>query len=146
MAIEKTKHAFVDDNPYLVYSGEPESTLDNAGGGGGGGDDSPFLYVTVDEDFGSWSTDPTALTINESYETIVNALQAGKEVIFVVKHNTQGASWRYLAKINGYAPDFSTLFAIFNNQFASSDFATIHFYLIGLNKYNGATGQELRQN
>jgi replication initiation and membrane attachment protein DnaB len=35
MAVEKTKHAFVDDNPYLVYSGEPESTLDNAGGGGG---------------------------------------------------------------------------------------------------------------
>ena len=45
MAVEKTKHEFVDDNPYLVYSGEPESTLDNAGGGSG--DSAKVLLVTV---------------------------------------------------------------------------------------------------
>lgn len=47
MAVEKTKHQFVDDNPYLVYSGEPESTVDSAGGGGGGSNIDPF-YFEVD--------------------------------------------------------------------------------------------------
>lgn len=50
MAVEKTKHAFVDDNPYLVYSGEPDSTVDDAGGGsgGGGGNDGYFLITVTD--------------------------------------------------------------------------------------------------
>ena len=84
MVVEKTKHAFVDDNPYLVYSGEPESTLDNAGGGSDSGNGSPFLYVTVNEELSRWTQNGIDLTISESRETIANAMQSGKMVIFVV--------------------------------------------------------------
>ncbi len=80
MAIEKTKHTFVDDNPYLVYSGEPDS-----------GDDSPFLYVDVEEDILTWTQNRINLTLSESPETIVDAMRTGKMVIFILHHNSSGS-------------------------------------------------------
>jgi len=87
MAVEKTKHTFVDDNQYLVYSGEPESTLDNAGGGG----DSPFLYVDVEEDILTWTQNQINLTLSESPETVVDAMRTGKMVIFILHHDSSGS-------------------------------------------------------
>ena len=33
----ETKHEFIDDNPYITYTGKPETAYDGEGGGGGGG-------------------------------------------------------------------------------------------------------------
>ena len=87
MAVEKTKHEFVDDNPYLVYSGEPDATADNAGGG----DDSPFLYVDVKEDILTWTQNQINLTLSESPETVVDAMRTGKMVIFILHHSSSGS-------------------------------------------------------
>ena len=142
MAVEKTKHQFVDDNPYLVYSGEPESTVDSAGGGGG--DDSPFLYVTVSEDLSTWTESGIQLTIDVNKETIVNAIQAGKPVIFVVNLTDQRSVIRHLVKANIYVQDFSTVYASFYTPLTSSGTPAINFYLIVINNYV-AMGQKILQ-
>ena len=33
----ETKHEFIDDNPYITYTGKPDTAYDGEGGGGGGG-------------------------------------------------------------------------------------------------------------
>lgn len=38
-----TKHAFVDDNPYIAYTGEPETTVSGDGGGSVGGSAIPII-------------------------------------------------------------------------------------------------------
>lgn len=141
MTVEKTKHEFVDDNPYLVYSGEPESTLDNAGGGGGGGgNDSPFLYVTVSEDLSTWEPSGTSLTISESKETIANAMRNNKIVMFVVNLTVATTSGnvviQYFVRANAITQDNTTVFAMFYTSYPSNDFYGI------IVDNNGANGQK----
>lgn len=89
---EKTKHEFVDDNPYLVYSGEVNTSYSgdsgSGGGGGGGGDagDSDVFWVTITSEspMNEWSTvetNPTTLSSDKSYTEIVQAVKDGKTVI-----------------------------------------------------------------
>lgn len=79
MAVEKTKHAFVDDNPYIVYSGDSDSTIDNAGGGsgGGGGNDGYFLVTVTNPE--STDTGMTG-TADKSKTEVINAINNGKIV------------------------------------------------------------------
>ena len=84
MAVEKTKHTFVDDNPYLVYSGEPDTCVNNAGGGGGG-DDNIFI-VEMYADQGQPKTDVL-------FDDIFNAVQAGKLVFLAGDPGTYGNEW-----------------------------------------------------
>ena len=85
--MEKTKHAFVDDNPYLVYSGEAEASLEGGGGGGGGGGGNEktfFVTITGDNPMEDWSgdlSDPETLSSDKSYTEIVQAIADGKTVI-----------------------------------------------------------------
>lgn len=47
-----TKHAFVDDNPYIAYTGEPETAVSGGSGGGGGdggGSGIPIIKYDGDE-------------------------------------------------------------------------------------------------
>jgi hypothetical protein len=92
MAVEKTKHEFVDDNPYLVYSGEPDTSVDNAGGGGGGGGTNDIMRVYINEAANRWDLDTsglynTALTANHTVNEIVQAINDNKEVVVYVKPN-----------------------------------------------------------
>lgn len=61
----EAKHAFVDDNPYLVYSPNAEMTYDgNSGGGGGGG--TGFPVIEMNAQTGALSV--TAGTLKEMLE------------------------------------------------------------------------------
>ena len=85
----KTKHAFVDDNPYLVYSGDVDTSYSGdsgGGGGGGGGDDEKTFFVTItgENPMDGWSgtlSDPETLSSDKSYTEIVQAIADGKTVI-----------------------------------------------------------------
>ncbi len=81
MTVEKTKHAFVDDNPYLVYSGEPDTSVDNAGGG----DDNIFIV----EMYAYQGQPKTDVLFND----IFNAVQAGKLVFLAGDPGTHGNEW-----------------------------------------------------
>lgn len=51
----EAKHAFVDDNPYLVYSPKAEMTYDGNSGGGGSGGDTSIFKITINSETGSLS-------------------------------------------------------------------------------------------
>lgn len=88
----RTKHEFVDDNPYLVYSGDADTSYDGdsgSGGGGGGGSDSDILWVEIYGGIGpyNWATNPssdieatTNFSLTASVEEIKEAVDAGKIV------------------------------------------------------------------
>lgn len=125
MAVEKTKHEFVDDNPYLVYSGEPDTSVDNAGGGGGGDDDSPFLYVTVTEDLSTWTDEGIALTISENKDAIVNAMRAGMMVLFIVNEIVGSVTFQHYIRANIIAQDNSGVSATYINTFSGVNYCKI---------------------
>ena len=76
MAVEKTKHQFVDDNPYLVYSGELDTSVDSAGDGGGdGGNEDVFIFNV---NASNWKQP----TFNqEDISALIAAMEQGKPVI-----------------------------------------------------------------
>lgn len=94
MAVVKTKHEFIDDNPYLVYSGEPESTLDNAGGGGGGGGDNANLFVieVVNSPMGA-----EQFTLVTPLETVKEEWQKHQSIPVIKKSYFYGGSLNILA-------------------------------------------------
>jgi hypothetical protein len=115
MAVEKTKHAFVDDNPYLVYSGEPDTSVDNAGGDDGG-NESNILFVGVNEDITTWTSDGIILNISENKSTIVNAMQTGKIVLFVVRQTMAGDNFiRHYIRANVVTQNNEAVIATYTN-------------------------------
>ena len=87
---EKTKHSFVDDNPYLVYTGEPDTAIEGGSGSGsgdgGGSGAGGILYVTItgEKVMENWSDDqanPETLSSDKSSTEILQAIADGKTVI-----------------------------------------------------------------
>ena len=80
-----TKHAFVDDNPYIAYTGEPETAVSGGSGGGGvGGSGIPTIRVI--------STD---YTCNYDYETLKAAILSGEMTIGAISELTSGLETAY---------------------------------------------------
>lgn len=94
----KTKHAFVDDNPYLVYSGDVDTSYngDSGGGGGGGGGDAGVFWVEIlgnRKDPSDWAINPasdanatTDFYLSATIEEIRAAVNAGK-IVKAISHN-----------------------------------------------------------
>ncbi len=91
---KKTKHEFVDDNPYLVYSGDIDTSYNgdsgsgggDGGGGGGGdvGDNGIFVVHITGAEVAGWSTVGTSnFNVTESIDDIVEAFLSGKKVIAI---------------------------------------------------------------
>ena len=123
--VAKTKHEFVDDNPYLVYSGDLDTSYDGAsesggGGGGGGGDagDNTF-YVTVTGTnlLTEWTDDqqnPEILSADKSYAEISQAVADGKNVIVKTPKTEEGTNFALLPLVYYENPGTDTFFANFN--------------------------------
>lgn len=121
---EKTKHEFVDDNPYLVYSGDIDASYsgDSGSGGGGGGDaGSGVFWVEItgnsknpDEWANNPATDETAttdFTLSATVNEITEAINAGK----IVKVIAEGEIGNFVFDMSSYTinPDDGTLIATF---------------------------------
>lgn len=65
------KDDFIDHNPYIVYTGQPDTSGDDLSGGSGGGH--IIVNVKVDSDSGYWQMDKT-------FSDIQNALANGKTI------------------------------------------------------------------
>lgn len=124
---EKTKHEFVDDNPYLVYSGDINASYNadsGSGGGGGGGDagDNGVFYVTITSEtpMDNWSNDdtnPTLLSSDKSHAEILQAITDGKTIIVKAPLSDEETSKElaYLPLINhGENTAAGTNFIVFN--------------------------------
>lgn len=109
--VEKTKHSFVDDNPYLVYTGEPNMSIEdgsNSGSGSGG-----LIVVLANSNVTTWSTSGTTILLNMPLKDIIDAVKAGSNVVI--------KAWSGKG-----APDYINLY--FSNYYYVSGDETIRFY------------------
>ena len=99
----ETKHEFVDDNPYITYTGKTDTAYDGEGGGGGGGGytlpiasadtlggvkigdgleiaESGVLSVDVENPYFKVTATygNSAMTLDKSYNQIKEAIDSGK--------------------------------------------------------------------
>jgi len=112
--VEKTKHSFVDDNPYLVYTGEPDTSIEGgSGGSGGSGSDGGLFVVLANSNVTTWSSSGTTVVLDMPLKDIIDAVKAGNNVVIKV--------WTG----NG-APDFIYLY--FSDYSYAGGNETIHFY------------------
>lgn len=83
MSIEKTKHSFVDDHPYIAYAGEPDTAVD----GSGTGTDAPGALIVHSNGpaMSTWSSDYVELSLDVDIPKIVDAVLAGTDVIIYVR-------------------------------------------------------------
>lgn len=145
--VAKTKHEFVDDNPYLVYSGDVDTSYDGAsesGGGGGGGDagDSGVFWVEILGDSknpDNWPINPgmsgstATLSLSATYDEIKNAINQGKIVKAISKNQNEDSSFNnYIFDLTTYTGATTGGSAIFFEPFmygGGSDL-TIGFYIV----------------
>ena len=71
----ETKHEFIDDNPYITYTGKPDTAYDGEGGGGGGGGGSTIeikSYEIKTDSSGEWDEYYLDVTNEQLYEDVSN--------------------------------------------------------------------------
>lgn len=77
--VEKTKHSFVDDNPYLVYAGEVDTSID--GGSGGSGGSGGLFIINLDTSIWDWTSSEKPVNKDKSDNEIMNAISSGKQIV-----------------------------------------------------------------
>ena len=68
------KEQSVDENPYICYAPEDDTSISDVSGGGGGGDTNVFIVHGI-------KTDSNQMEIEESFSAIENAYNSGRYII-----------------------------------------------------------------
>ena len=101
---EKTKHSFVDDNPYLVYTGEPDTAIEGGSGSGSGSGGGMFIASTESK-MDTWSSDGTTVVLDKNPQDIISAIKSGKIVVIKTGVGLNAQSFEYLYFSNYYYSD-----------------------------------------
>lgn len=105
----EAKHEFIDDNPYIVYTGKPDTAYDGDNGGGGGGGGAESLICEYNEGY-----------LNKTVGEIYNAFANGQAVIYHANvsegEDTRSGDWASLNYIS------------INGNSVDGFYATIEFY------------------
>lgn len=98
----KTKHEFIDDNPYICYAPDADATIadtESGGGGGGGGDSESGVFIIDCIEAGN------TFTVDKSMSDITAAYNSGKCIILATGVSDDDSRSLYYLSSMEYDPE-----------------------------------------